>query len=122
MSWVTDVLLIFNVEEFFDDELNDFLEEIPALNNINTWLKKHQFQPLDNLDQYVNTGKSMQACVYGGAFDSLNPQDLIEAVKAQSWKKPQNVQLLIQSEAEERFTLYSVAELAANHFENSEAV
>lgn len=122
MSWVTDVLLIFNVDEFFDDNLDDFLEEIPALNNINSWLKKHKFQPLDNLDQYVNTGKSMQACVYGGAFDSLKPQDLIEIVKAQAWKKPQNVQLLIQGEAEERFTVYSLAELASNRFEDSEAV
>jgi hypothetical protein len=113
MSGVTDVLLIFNVGEFFDDALDDYLEEIPPLNYINDWLKSQGLKPLDNLDQHVNTGRAMQACVYGGAFNRLEVNDFIEVVRAQDWKKPQNVQLLIQSEAAERFTLY-VGSDAAN--------
>ncbi|HEY9692129.1 MAG TPA: hypothetical protein V6D15_07995 [Oculatellaceae cyanobacterium] len=48
----------------------------------------------------------MQAIVCGGAFNFLNIKAFIESVENQHWRDPANLQLLIQDESEERFTLY----------------
>ena len=109
MSWVTDVLLIFNREELYDED-GEELEIIPALDNINTWLQQNGKGPFDNLDQQVfSGGKAMGACVYGGAFNFLKINDFISVVEKQSWRERENVQLLIQDEEEERFTMYTLS-------------
>ncbi|GAA6623094.1 hypothetical protein [Scytonema sp. NUACC26] len=109
MSWVTDVLLVFNLGELYDDQ-DEPLEEVFPLNNINAWLQKHRKGTLDNLNEHVSSGgKAMQACVYGGAFNFLKIDEFIEVVKLQPWKEPQNVQLLIHDEEDERFTLYTLS-------------
>jgi hypothetical protein len=105
MSWVTDVLLIFSLAEvFYEDDGEEMgLKNVPALENINAWLQKNGKGILDNLDEYViSSGKGMQARVYGGAFNFLKIDEFIEVVKAQSWRKRKNVQLLIQVEQKER--------------------
>ena len=61
--------------------------------NINGWLQKNGQGILDNLDeQVIRSGKTMQARVYGGAFNFLKVDEFIEVVKAQSWRKRENVQ------------------------------
>lgn len=107
MSWVTDVLLLFSLGEVYDDEGQEIGEVIP-LSNINAWLEEHGWRNLDNLDGYVNTGKPMQSRVYGGAFNFLTIDEFIKVVKAQAWREPHNVQLLIKNEEDEKFTLYDI--------------
>ncbi len=51
----------------------------------------------------------MQARVFGGAYNFLKVNEFIEVVKSQRWREPQNVQLLIQDEEDERFTLYDLS-------------
>ena len=53
----------------------------------------------------------MQACVYGGAFNFLDVDEFIEFVKVQAWREPQNVQLLIQGEEDEHFTIYTLSDM-----------
>lgn len=107
MSWVTDVLLIFSLGELFDED-GEELESIAALNNINTWLQECGKGVLDNLDQHIiSGGKPMGACVYGGAFNFLKIDDFISVVEKQPWRERECVQLLIQDEEEERFTMYT---------------
>jgi hypothetical protein len=90
MSWVTTVLLIFSLAAvFYDDDGEEIgVENLPALENINAWLQKNGRGILDNLDERViSSGKAMQACVYGGAFNFLKVDEFIEVVKAQSWRE-----------------------------------
>lgn len=111
MSWVTDVLLLFSLGEvYWDEEDPDPDPEPLPLKNINAWLAENNYRSLNNLHDHVNTGKSMQAFVYGGAYNFLKIKEFLETVKAQDWKEPENVQLLIQDEQDERFTLYNLSD------------
>ncbi|MEH2207720.1 MAG: hypothetical protein V7K53_27235 [Nostoc sp.] len=95
--------------EVYDDDGEEF-ESIPGLENINLWLQENGKGVLDNLNEHVSSGgKAMQARVYGGAFNFLKVDEFIEVVKAQSWRELENVQLLIQDEQEERFTIYTLS-------------
>jgi hypothetical protein len=116
MSWVADVLLVFSLGEVWADymepveadEDGEPVEEPLPLRNINAWLRGNYWQSLNKLDDCVNTGKPMQTCVDGGAYNFLKIGEFIEVVKAQPWQKPQNVQLLIKDEPDERFTMYTL--------------
>jgi len=109
LGWVVDVLLIFSLNEVYDDECEAFEKVIP-LNAVNTWLAEYRFTSLVNLDQYVNSGKAMTACVYGGAYNFLKIDEFIEIVKEQPWREPQGVQLLIKNGPDDdRFTLYTLS-------------
>lgn len=108
MSWVTDVILIFNIaEEYGDMEL---LNSIPALDNINAWLEDNEYGKLLNISESAGGSKPMQANVYGGAFNflSLKIDEFIKLVKTQQWREPENVQLLIQDEQDSKFTLHAI--------------
>ncbi|MGB3532107.1 MAG: hypothetical protein WBA13_01175 [Microcoleaceae cyanobacterium] len=108
MSWVTDIILIFSIAEMIDEEDEELDIEIPVpLININSWLHQNGKRTLDNLSEHIS-GKGMQACVYGGAFNFLDIDGFKETVKAQNWKARENVQLLIQEEQDERFSLYTL--------------
>jgi hypothetical protein len=109
MSWVTDVLLIFSLEEFYSEDGNR-LESILALDNINSWLEENGKGSLGNLNEYAGGGKAMQACVYGGAFNFLKIDEFIKVVKEQSWRMRENVQLLLQDEEDECFTMHTLLE------------
>lgn len=109
MSWVTNVLLLFSLDEFFDDE-DEEIEKPISLTNVNTWLEENGWGTLDNLDRHVECGgKAMQACVYGGAFNFFKTDEFIKVVKAQAWRKSKSVQLLIKDENDEHFKLYSLS-------------
>ncbi|HEY9851572.1 MAG TPA: hypothetical protein V6D28_19030 [Leptolyngbyaceae cyanobacterium] len=110
MSWVTDILLLFSLGEVYDDD-GEEIEEVTPLININAWLQEHGWRTLDDLCQCVNTGKSMQSRVYGGAFNFLKIDDFIKIVKTQEWREPHNVQLLIKDEEDEKFTLYEIVSI-----------
>ncbi|MBD2038883.1 hypothetical protein H6F76_28440 [Leptolyngbya sp. FACHB-321] len=117
MSWVTDVLLIFSLGEVWADymepieadENGESVEEPLPLRTINAWLIKNNQQSLNRWDEYVNTGKPMQSRIYGGAYNFLKISEFVEVVKAQPWQEPQNMQLLIKDDPEDRFTLYTLS-------------
>lgn len=108
MSWVTDVLLVFSLEELYDEDEED-LKIILALNNINSWLKENGRGILANLDEHAGGGKAMQACVYGGAFNFLKIDEFIKVVKEQPWRARGNVQLLVKGEDEKSFTIHTLS-------------
>jgi hypothetical protein len=56
------------------------------------------------------SGKGMQTCVYGGAFNFLDIDKFKEIVKVQNWKARENVQLLIQKEEDECFSMYTLVD------------
>jgi hypothetical protein len=107
MSWVTDVVLFYGLEEDEADE--DGVS--PCLAGINRWLREHDHQELVNVDEHLSVGKPMQANVWGGAFNFLNIEKFLESVKAQTWQAPENVQIMVKDEEEARFTLYHLTDI-----------
>jgi hypothetical protein len=112
MSWVTDVLLIFSLQEIFsEEELEE--QDLPTLQNINKWLQENNQTTLDNLAIHtINSAKSMQSCIYGGAFNYLKVDEFIKIVKSQEWLYRPGVQLLIKDEQDEAFTMYKLSDRA----------
>jgi len=108
MSCVTDVLLTVNLEERFDDDLNE-TESCKALDNINSWLERHELGVLDELSTHVEScGKAMQCHIYGGAFNFMEIDEFIAVVLSQNWQKPESVMLLTKDEEEDAFTIHKV--------------
>lgn len=108
MSWITDIILIFSVAETLDEEDEDLEIEIPEpLVNINSWLYQNKKGTLENLLEHTyDRGKMMQTYIYGGGFRFLDIGEFKEIVKKQNWKDRKNVQLLIQDEQDECFSMY----------------
>ncbi len=108
MSWVTDVLLSFNLQEKFDDDFNA-LDSCEPLDNINAWLEERELGRLDELSSHVQSGgKAMQCHVYGGAFNFMEPDDFITAVLSQNWQMPDAILLLTKDEEADAFTIHKV--------------
>src|SRR4051812_24923201 len=108
MSWVTDVLLTFNLEERMDDDFNE-LESCQALDNINSWLDEHEQGKLDDLSTHVGSGgKAMQCHVYGGAFNFMEIDEFIGLVLSQPWKRPESVTLLTKDEEQDAFVVHNI--------------
>lgn len=107
MSWVTDILLIFDVSELYD-ECGFERVEVCALNEINRWLQTHNGTALDPLDQSIMGNQGIRSCVYGGAFANFSIDEFVEMVRSQPWQHPEQVQLLVQNEEDECFVVYPV--------------
>jgi hypothetical protein len=108
MSWVTDVLLTFNLEEIMDDDFNE-LESCEALDSINAWLEQREEGKMDELSTHVKSGgKALQCHLYGGAFNFMEVDEFIRLVLSQPWKRPDSVMLLTKDEEQDVFTVHQV--------------
>ncbi len=108
LSRITDVILIFNVSELYDEDVEE-LAEVPVLVQLTAWFQSKGRGMLDNLDQHTITNRPMQACVYGGAYNFFEREEFVRVVRSLPWRQPQNVQLLTQGEEEQRFTVHPIA-------------
>jgi hypothetical protein len=108
MSWVTDVVLIFSFQEiYFEEDLEE--ESLPALQNINAWLKASNQPVLNNFSIHAtSSAKSMQSCIYGGAFNYLDIDGLLKVIQRQNWRHRLGVQILIKEEQDECFIMHSL--------------
>lgn len=113
MSIVTDIILLFNLEEdealFLDGEdaaSSDFQPVVPCVVNINDWLKDSGQGELEYVSSSTRGGKAFQALVYIGSFGYLDIDRFIEIVQEQTWKEPQSLSLLIKREGEISFSMY----------------
>ena len=106
MSWVTDVIVLLNLEEQFDENYN-ILDSSPCIDEINAWLKSKELGSLKNLSSHMATGGKMcQSYVYGGSFNYLPIEEFKEFFFSRSWKEPGFVQLLLNDEEDMCFTLH----------------
>lgn len=106
MSWVTDVILIFSLSEIFRNDDLEFSTS-PELEKINQWLQDNGQNSLIDLSESMATGsRAFQACIYGGSFKSLDLNSFKKSISEQSWHARENLQLLIQEEQDERFSVY----------------
>ena len=115
MSWVTDVLILLNLEEVYHvDEEQDTCEyvESEALAGVNAWLREQGYGQLVKLDRHAFAAgeRAMQAEVHGGAFNYLDIPAFVACVQQQRWRASAYVQLLLKDEQEQRFTVYEFSE------------
>ncbi len=113
IRWLTDVLLIVNLEERknIDGTYNETCE---ALDNINDWFVKMGHADLDVLSQGIQSAGYMLQCdVYGGAFNLLKIDEFVLLVLSQKWKRPDSVMLLIKDEEQAVFTVHKTSKPAA---------
>lgn len=112
MSYIWNVILSFSSAEFWhEDEPQDNCE---ALNKINEWLladKVHLYGPLMDLTACANGNETgMSANVYGGGFKRFDIEEFIEVVARQEWQALADVQLFVQGEEAETFTMVRLFE------------
>jgi len=114
MSFSTDVVLLFHLEETWDeDEESVARHELPeyvgsaALKAVNAWLMKREYGELVDLRKAVfPAGNRGMLCeIYGGSFDGLAPEEFRKVVFSQAWRVPEYVQLLLKHEEEDVFTM-----------------
>lgn len=113
MSVVTDVILLLNADEIYLEESEESLPdeiESEGLKAVNAWLAERGYGELFPLSKMAIAPDrhSMQALVYGGAYNHLDDDEFAEFVSKQQWRSPQNVQLLLKHEFEEKFSLHIV--------------
>ncbi|HEY0684783.1 MAG TPA: hypothetical protein VGD45_20770 [Steroidobacter sp.] len=79
--------------------------DIPGLNAVNDWLSAQQMGSLHPVDQHGTNIKAMECHVAIGAFNYLDVAGLEKAFREAPWDYPENVQLLILEQDDERFRL-----------------
>jgi len=113
MSRITDVLVLLSLDEtWVEENETELVEEVEsaALEAVNSWLRREYNVSLVNLSEHAFPAgdKAMQALVYGGAFNRLDEEEFLQVVRTQNWVAPDDVQILMKSEGESRFTLYTI--------------
>jgi hypothetical protein len=106
MSYVTNVLLLFSLEENLIE--GEFREKAPVIGGVNGWLEEHAFAGMENLSVHAGREKAMQANIYGGAYNYFDVDEFAEFLKEQSWRAPHSVQLLVKCEEDGKFSLRSL--------------
>lgn len=103
MSNVTNVILHISILEEWDEnapilpvvELNKCLEELHTSFN--------------QVDQYAGGGKVFESTVFLAAFNHTSTETIVQLVQSQSWKYPEDVQLFVMEQEDDRFTEHRIA-------------
>lgn len=100
MSFVWNVMLSFDNEEFWEDGEDECRETCEPLDRINAWLSPARLVSLTGSTCEDDAGYGMDANLYGGGFKHFDIEGFIEVVKAQDWKSRSKVQLWIKGAEE----------------------
>jgi hypothetical protein len=100
MSFVWNVMLSFDNEEFWEDGEDECRETCEPLDRINAWLSPARLVSLTGATYEDDAGYGMDANLYGGGFKHFDSEGFIEVVKAQDWKSRSKVQLWIKGAEE----------------------
>lgn len=117
MSWVTNVILLYGLAEdlpvggtraLLDDSEWENAPVHP-LEAINEWLEDNVDGELVNVASLLDGhGKAFEAGCYAGAINYLDIDAFLAFVKAQQWKSPNLVQVLVKDQEDPTFTLHTI--------------
>jgi hypothetical protein len=105
MSDVTDVILTLSLIEESGEDCS-----LPAVERVNECLVLKNHGKLERVEGHAGGRKAFQAVVLLGAFNYLDIDDLVNAIAAQRWEAPEDVQLFIKREHDDTFTLRKIPE------------
>lgn len=103
MSSVTNVVLSFGILENRDArlrEVNDYFD-LTLLHPLGC-VERGFFSPSPR--SYAGGSKVLEHPTFIGAFNYLGPEDFVAHVKKVHWEYPENVQLFLCAQDEERYT------------------
>ncbi len=102
MSLVTNIVFAFSIIEENDpgDEDKYLLVE-----KINQWLSERGYGEFGDADQSNRGFKALEIPTYVGAFNFLMLDEFLEFIKALPWKEPENVQIFIKEQGDEKYRL-----------------
>lgn len=107
MSFVWNVMLSFSNEEFWRDDEENARERCDALDHVNKLLPAGcKLVDLTKPTFKEGVGYGMEANVYGGGFKHFDVAGFIAIVAAQKWQNPDNVQVFLKAETDDRFEVY----------------
>ncbi len=106
MSYVTDVVLLFDIQENFEPNLEDRKEH--PISQINNWLEQNSDGKLSLPCQKSNNGNVTGENIWIGSFNHLDTDELVKVVTNQNWRVPASVQLLFKGAEDEKATIIEV--------------
>ena len=102
MSYVTNTILTFNV-------LEDEKERLVEVNKFFGDSKGFVSCDDESLPRGWYGGiKMLETNICIGSFNYLKVEELVDYLREIKWKKPQNVQLMLKNQSDEKFTLLTL--------------
>ena len=105
MSNVTNVLLSFSVME---EKVQGWDSDSPyiLMNTINAWLMERSYGAFGQDVDHVSGGhKHLETPLYAAGFNYFNLDDFLNMLRTLPWKEPENVQVFVQEQDEDKFRL-----------------
>ena len=90
MSYITNIILLAEVEE-------------PAIKEVQDWLRQNGRETLRDATETL-TGYAMEAAVRIGAYNFFPIEEFIPALQAMKWGWPESAQLVFKVQDDEGFT------------------
>ena len=113
MSFLWNILLSFDNEEWWVDGEDQPRDTCEPLEGINRWIAGGKLVDLTGPTYMEGAGYGLDANLFGGAFKHFDIEGFIKVVEAQTWKERAKVQLWVRgAEAgmcEEPFTAVRLA-------------
>lgn len=98
MNVITNVILTASVDE------DEAVKELSELISKYHWSGRQFVNANDHIDVVVAGNKAMECTVLLGAFNYLQINELLTAIKAAKWKFPEIVQLFFQTQDADTFS------------------
>ena len=104
MSIVTNIIFSFSKIEHSGDDTRDFV----LMRQINKWLIKNSYSG-DSFGKAINAYaggfRALECQVYVAAFNHFILDEFIEFVKSLHWVAPEDVQIFIQEQEDNKFRI-----------------
>jgi hypothetical protein len=101
MSVVTDIILVTGIDDGAERE-----DEHPNADRLSAYLEReHGGRGLAKVDQHAGGRKAMQCDVFMAAVNFLDKDAFLAWFHAIEWHDPEQVQLMLKGEQEERLTI-----------------
>ncbi len=109
MSWILTIMISFGDDEWWEaDEVRDNCE---SLDNVNAWLEADKIRNYGPLTALSSCAVDMSANLYGGGFKHFDIEGFLQIVKSQNWHDPDNLQVFIKDEEDQKFTVLEYEDL-----------
>lgn len=107
MSYKTDAILLFDIQENFESDFEDRIDHL--ISHINAWLEQNDYGQLSLPPEEASNGNVTADNIWIGSFSGFDIDELVKVVKEQKWRVPTSVQLLLKGEEDEKATVIEIA-------------
>lgn len=111
MSNVTNLIISFSIAE--DEisramDINSFFNNGRDFNIVSADFEKNKRLLLNTNKSWYGGDKYLETPLYIGAFNDLNVNELISFLKLIDWSEPENVQVIIKGQNDDKFSIISL--------------